>query len=90
MDWWSHIVHSEKMDRIKQNSEIRQKLAEEIKALRAEKGLSQEALALDANVDRSYVSHLERGVANPTVEILQRIANALDAKVHVTLSKEPK
>ena len=76
------------MDRIKKNSEILQKLAEEIKALRAEKGLSQEALALNADVDRSYVSHLERGVANPTIEILQRIANALDTKVHLTLSKD--
>ncbi len=88
MDWWSHIVHSERMDRVKRNSEIRQKLAEEIKALRAEKGLSQESLALDADVDRSYVSHLERGVANPTIEILQRIAGALGARVYLSLSKE--
>jgi transcriptional regulator with XRE-family HTH domain len=89
VDWWSHNVHSRKMDRIKKNSEILQKLAEEIKALRAEKGLSQEALALTADVDRSYVSHLERGVANPTVDILQRIAVALGTNVRLTLSREP-
>jgi len=43
--------------------------------------MSQEKLALDADVDRSYVGRLERGQENPTVEVLERLATALGAKV---------
>lgn len=42
------------------------------------RALSQEALAVDAGVDRSYVGRIERGVENPTVETLDRLANALE------------
>ena len=42
------------------------------------RALSQEALAVDAGVDRSYVGRIERGVENPTVETLDRLAKALD------------
>ncbi|WP_323001593.1 helix-turn-helix transcriptional regulator [Denitromonas sp.] len=48
-------------------------------------GLSQEALALAANVDRTYVSQLERGVANPSLLILGRIARALNAELVIAL-----
>jgi transcriptional regulator with XRE-family HTH domain len=40
-------------------------------------GLSQEALADAAGLDRTYVSGVERGVRNPTVKVLQGIAIAL-------------
>lgn len=39
--------------------------------------MSQEALALEAEIDRSYMSRLERGIENPTVAVLDKIANAL-------------
>ena len=42
---------------------------------------SQEALAVDAGVDRSYVGRIERGVENPTAETLERLAAALDVPV---------
>jgi transcriptional regulator with XRE-family HTH domain len=38
--------------------------------------LSQENLAVDAGVDRTYVSRLERGLENPTVGILDQLADA--------------
>lgn len=41
-------------------------------------GLSQEALADKAGIDRTYVSGVERGVRNPTVIIVARLAEALD------------
>lgn len=41
------------------------------------KGMSQEQLALDAGMERSYVSDLERGTRNPSVRALGRLANAL-------------
>lgn len=61
--------------------EIRQNLAEAIKTARAKTGLSQEALALAAEVDRTYVSQLERGIANPSLLILYRIAVVLEVPV---------
>jgi transcriptional regulator with XRE-family HTH domain len=52
-----------------------------LRRLRVRRGLSQEALAVDAGVDRSYVGRIERGVENPTVETLDRLAAALEVAV---------
>jgi transcriptional regulator with XRE-family HTH domain len=41
-------------------------------------GLSQEALALKANVDRTFVSQIERGIRQPTLTTLVKLARALD------------
>ena len=65
----------------KEFDELREKLAEAIRAERAKVGLSQEALALAAEVDRTYVSQLERGIANPSLLILYRIAKVLEVPV---------
>lgn len=59
--------------------DIRRRLAANMKALRKAKGLSQEALADAAGVDRTYISGIERLVRNPTIEVLDRIAVALGA-----------
>ncbi|MFH1493365.1 MAG: helix-turn-helix transcriptional regulator [Pseudomonadota bacterium] len=59
-------------------------LGREIKALRSDAGLSQEALALAAEVDRTYVSQLERGVANPSLMILHRISNVLGRNLRIS------
>jgi transcriptional regulator with XRE-family HTH domain len=61
--------------------ELRADLALNLKSIRKAKGLAQERLALDAGVDRTVVSKIERGVTNPSLEILLRIANHLN--VHV-------
>lgn len=57
---------------------LKQALSANIKRIRKEKGISQEKLALKAEVDRSYMSELERCLANPSIEALLRIGNALD------------
>lgn len=59
------------------------RLGDEIKELRLNAGLSQEALALAADVDRTYVSQLERGVANPSLQILHRISTVLGTEVQI-------
>lgn len=46
--------------------------------MREQLGLSQEALALSAGVDRTYVSGIERGVRNPSLKSMQRLAAELD------------
>lgn len=56
-------------------------LAANLQRLRALKGISQEKLALDANVHRTYVSQLERKLKNPSLQILNRLAKVLDADV---------
>jgi transcriptional regulator with XRE-family HTH domain len=56
-------------------------VARNLRRLRVRKGLSQEVLAVDAQIDRTYVSRLERGLENPTVAVLERIAGALGAQI---------
>jgi transcriptional regulator with XRE-family HTH domain len=48
-----------------------------VRKLRAEKGLSQEALAEKADLDPTYISGIERGVRNPSLLSIVRIAKAL-------------
>jgi len=55
-------------------------LAENVKRRRQEIGLSQEALALSAEVDRTYVSQIERGIGNPSLLILCKICAVLAAE----------
>lgn len=66
---------------------LQNRLAEDIKAARRAVGLSQEALALQADVDRTYVSQLERGIANPSLFVLYRLARVLGSSLNVSLGK---
>ena len=56
-----------------------------IRSLRRERGLSQEALADLAHIDRSYMSSVERGLRNISVLNIARIATALDVPVRDVL-----
>jgi len=49
-----------------------------IKRIRVKRGISQERLAFDTGIDRSYMGGLERGAENPTIDLLDRIAKTLD------------
>lgn len=60
---------------------IKAVLASNIKAKRRALGLAQERLGLDAGVDRTVVSKIEREVANPSLDILFRIAEQLGTTV---------
>lgn len=51
-----------------------------IRQVRSDAGLSQEALAVDANLDRSYMGGIERGEHNLTLMNLVKIADALQLK----------
>ncbi len=48
-----------------------------VRQLRKKKGLSQEALALEANLDRSYVGGVERGERHISLENIDKLARAL-------------
>ena len=58
--------------------DIKLKIGERIKELRKELELSQESLAYKAEVDRTYVTDVENGRRNVSVEILERLIKALD------------
>ena len=55
-------------------------LGENVRKARQARGLSQEELALEAGMKRSYLSELERGLRNPTVRALERLALALQTE----------
>jgi len=58
--------------------DIRRQVGLNLRHYRRQKGLSQEGLALECGLHRTYVSGVERGVRNPTVVVLARIAAALE------------
>jgi transcriptional regulator with XRE-family HTH domain len=58
--------------------DIKLKVGQRIKELRHAIGLSQEALANKANVDRTYMTDVENGRRNISVEVLERIIIALE------------
>lgn len=60
--------------------DIKIKVGQNIKRLRNAKGLSQEQFAFEADLHRTYISDIERGNRNPTVSVLEKIANALGVK----------
>ncbi|MDQ6762192.1 MAG: helix-turn-helix domain-containing protein [Bacteroidota bacterium] len=57
---------------------IKEKIGQRIRSLRKELKLSQEALALKSEVDRTYVTDVENGRRNVSIEILERIIKALE------------
>jgi len=61
--------------------QVRQRLALNIRTLRASMQLSQEQLALDADVDRTYVSQIERSIGNPSLLVLCKLGLVLDTDV---------
>ncbi len=67
--------------------QIRKQLAYNIRVLRGQKGLSQEALALSADIDRTYISQIERGVGNPSLLVLCKLAAILEADVGELMSE---
>ena len=55
----------------------RKTLAARVRALRIERGYSQEAMAHEVGIDRTYQSQIERGVGNPSLRVLCSIAAVL-------------
>lgn len=58
--------------------DVRQRLANNLRALRTKRGLSQEAFAFEVGLHRTYISDLERGARNPTIVVVDRLATALE------------
>lgn len=67
----------------------RDRLAWNLRLFRSQKGLTQEALAGEAGVDRTYISGIENGSFNASVDVIDRMAVALDVDVGAFLQKPP-
>lgn len=57
---------------------IQMTLGNNVRRIRESKGWSQDKLSEESGLHRTYISGIERGVRNPTIEIVQEIALALD------------
>lgn len=66
---------------------IRYDVGRLIKEKRVESGMTQEAFALIAKVDRSYMGRIERGKANISIELLYKLAFVLNCDVYELLPK---
>lgn len=56
---------------------LQKQLGMRIRYLRTQKKWSQEDLAFEAEINKNYISDLERGTRNPTVKVAEKIAKAL-------------
>ena len=61
--------------------DIRRQVGRNLKRIRKERGWSQEQLAFESGLHRTYISGIERGARNPTVLILAQLARTLRVKV---------
>ncbi len=65
-------------------------LAIRVKTLRIRLGLSQEAMALEAGIDRTYASQIERGISNPSLRVICAVAKILGVEPVDLLSDREK
>lgn len=60
---------------------IQEKLGKAIIKLRKERNISQEVFAFDSGIDRRYMSDIENGKRNISIDIIERISNNLGLKI---------
>lgn len=60
---------------------IKQKFGDKIKFFRLEKGWSQEKLALEAGIDRTYLPGIEKGERNVSITVVEKLAIALGVEI---------
>lgn len=63
-------------------------LARNLRRLRALKGWSQEELAFEANLHRTFIAHVERGARNISIDNIEKLALVFDMPVHCLLLPE--
>lgn len=59
-------------------NELCVQLGQRLTAFRKSMGISQEELAFRAEIDRTYISQMERGVCNPSLLVLYKVSEALE------------
>ena len=65
--------------------DIRGVLAANVISLRAQRGWTQEALAIESGLHRTFVAHVERQVRNISLESLEKLATAFEVQTYALL-----
>lgn len=65
----------------------RELLAWNIRKIRTRASISQEALAIDAGIDRAYLGGIERGTENPSIDTIDKLAMTLDVPIAKLLER---
>ncbi|MFP4099663.1 helix-turn-helix domain-containing protein [Coleofasciculus sp.] len=63
------------------NTDIKQRFGLAVKQRRRELGISQEELSFRAGLHRTYISDIERGSRNPSLENIDKLAKALEISI---------
>ncbi|MGY3547106.1 transcriptional regulator with XRE-family HTH domain [Bradyrhizobium sp. USDA 4469] len=70
--------------------DLRETFATNLRRLRNDKGMSQDELALEAKISRSYLSQLEKGVFHVSIKVIGRLAEKLAVEPEEFLKRTPK
>lgn len=73
---------------IEETARVRAIFAHNLRLIRQSKGISQEQLAEAADLHRTYISSVERGARNISIDNMERLAQALGVDIRVLLSPE--
>lgn len=68
--------------------EIKEKFGQKVKSLREQKGISIEHLANISNVDRNYISDIEKGKRNVSITIIEKLSKGLEVKIQELFNYE--
>jgi len=71
----------------KEDMQALKKFGRRVRELRKRSGLSQEDLALESRLDRTFVSHVERGARNASILSVLKLARALGVKASRLLDR---
>lgn len=69
---------------------LRQVVARNLRVMRKQKGLSQDELAFQAGINRNYVGQIEREEKSPTVDIIEKLAIALEKDAEAFFVRRPR
>lgn len=86
MDAVQSFMSSQYMSTTEDTSDVRKILGRNVRSRREFLSLSQEELGLRINADQAYVSRLERGLLNPTLDSIVEVALALEIKTQKLFS----
>lgn len=68
----------------------REVLAENMRSMRTERGWSQEVLAFETGLHRTFIAHCERSARNLSIDNIEKIANAFNVPISELFLHHPK
>lgn len=66
---------------------VKIRFGKRIREMRISKGISQEKLSELANIDRTYITDIELGKRNVSIEIIEKLSNAFETPLHKLLNE---